>query len=226
MRAFITATGTEIGKTAITCLLLKWLRRHGQQTLALKPVLTGYDDHTWQDSDPARLLQAQGWPVDAASIAAISPWRLAAPLSPDMAGRQEGKSLAYAPILQFCRDALKDPARSVLIEGIGGVCVPLNDDATVLDLMADLALPVVLVTGSYLGTLSHTLTALLALKARGLKAVVLVNETPGSDVDLGETAATLRRHGGTAVVALHRQGSAAAQDAACARIVQAAAADA
>jgi dethiobiotin synthetase len=80
MRAFITATGTEIGKTHVTCELLRRLRSQGEPTLALKPVVTGFDPASPAGSDPVRLLEAQGLEPTPDAIAAISPWRFAAPL--------------------------------------------------------------------------------------------------------------------------------------------------
>jgi dethiobiotin synthetase len=97
----------------------------------------------------------------------------------------------------------------LLIEGIGGVMVPLDERHTVLDWMAALNIPVLLVTGNYLGTLSHTLTALDALRRRGLglKALV-VNATPDATVPLSDTIATLHRFAGSVpITALPRGGT-------------------
>jgi dethiobiotin synthetase len=83
---------------------------------------------------------------------------------------------------------------TLFIEGVGGVMVPLDHRHTVLDWIAELKLPVILVTGSYLGTLSHTLTAVDALRRRGAAIVsLIVNESDGSSVSLGDTLATLSR---------------------------------
>jgi dethiobiotin synthetase len=95
---------------------------------------------------------------------------------------------------------------TLLIEGIGGVMVPLDDEHTVLDWMAALNIPVILVAGSYLGSLSHTLTSLDALRRRDIiiKALV-VNETPAPTVSITETVATLKRFAAsTPMVALPR----------------------
>jgi len=88
-----------------------------------------------------------------------------------------------------------------VIEGIGGVMVPLDEERTVLDWMTALNIPVLLVTGTYLGSLSHTLTALAALKQRKLiVAGVVVNESPGSAVPLVDTVETLSHFAGPLVV--------------------------
>jgi dethiobiotin synthetase len=188
---FITGTGTDIGKTFVTAGLLRALRESGSAASAIKPVLSGYD--TPFGSDPARLLEAMGQAVSEAAVAEISPFRFTAPLSPDMAASREGCALDFAAVLAFCRQAAARP-ETVLIEGVGGVMVPLTDRHTTLDLMVALALPVVLVAGSYLGSISHSLTAIAALAQAGImpKAVV-VNDSGTGEVPLDETAATLAR---------------------------------
>ena len=82
----------------------------------------------------------------------------------------------------------------LLIEGVGGIMVPLDDERTVLDVMMALRLPLILVTGSYLGTISHTLTALDSLFRRDLNVLaIIVSETPGSTVPLDDTVAAIAR---------------------------------
>jgi dethiobiotin synthetase len=137
----------------------------------------------------------------------ISPWRFTAPLSPDMAGRREGRAIAFAQVIEFCRKTMRSHPGVVLIEGIGGVMVPLDDRHTVLDWMVALTCPVILVTGSYLGSLSHALTSIDALGPRSIAIrTVVVNETPGSTVPLTDTVATLTRFAAPIpVVALPRE---------------------
>jgi len=95
-------------------------------------------------------------------------------------------------LVAHCREAGQN-AGTTLIEGVGGVMVPLDNKYTVLDWMRALGLPLVAVTGTYLGTISHTLTALDVLKRNGLTVKVLVvNETAGSSVSLGDTMLALK----------------------------------
>jgi dethiobiotin synthetase len=192
--AFVTATGTDIGKTYLVAGLIRHCRTAGRAVDALKPVVTGFDAAVAASSDPGVLLAALGRPLSAADLDRISPWRFGAPLSPDMAAQKEGKSIDFEQLVAFCRRAIAKAAGALLIEGIGGVMVPLDHRYTVLDWMAALNIPVLLVTGSYLGSLSHTLTALNALRHRGIaiKALV-VNETPGATVPVPDTIATLHR---------------------------------
>jgi len=191
---FVTATGTEIGKTFVTAGLIRLLRAHGRPVEALKPVVTGFDAGSAVASDPGVLLAALGRPAGPADIERFSPWRYRAPLSPDMAARHENRPIDMDELVEFCRCAVAAHRGTLLIEGIGGVMVPLDERHTVLDWIALLKLPVLLIAGSYLGSLSHTLTALDALKHRGLTVTALVlNETAGSTVPLADTLLTLSR---------------------------------
>jgi len=203
---FITATGTDIGKTFVAAGLIRYLRAQGRAVDALKPLVTGYDTARIAASDCGMLLTALGRPITDAEVARISPWRFAAPLSPDMAARRENRALDFDALVRFCRDAIKSSSGAVLIEGIGGVMVPLDDTRTVLDWMATINIPVLLVTGSYLGSLSHTLTSREALRRRGIRVPgIVVNQTPGSLVPFDETVATLKRFDpAAAVIALPR----------------------
>jgi len=189
---FVTATGTDIGKTFVASGLIRHWRAAGRLVEALKPVATGFDPASAAASDAGVLLTALGRPVTPAEIDRISPWRFAAPLSPDMAAKRESRSVDFDALVQFSRNAVAANRDVLLIEGIGGVMVPLDESHTVLDWMIALNIPLLLVTGSYLGSLSHTLTALDVLARRGLavKAIV-VNETPGSAVATESTIATI-----------------------------------
>jgi dethiobiotin synthetase len=192
---FVTATGTDIGKTYVTAGLVRLLRAEGAS--AIKPVASGFAMETAAASDPGVLLEAMGEPVTTETLARISPWRFAAPLSPDLAAAREGRAIDYDALLEFCRVSVQRATGPHFVEGVGGVMVPLDDRRTVRDWMAALGLPAILVTGSYLGTVSHTLTALDVLaRARIRVAALVVNETKDSTVPLDDTAAMLRRFSG------------------------------
>ncbi|HEY3148475.1 MAG TPA: dethiobiotin synthase, partial [Dongiaceae bacterium] len=169
-------------------------RVRGLKVGALKPVLSGFDPAQAVESDAGQLLAALGQPVSPQTLDAISPWRYAAALSPDAAAAKEGKRVDYEAVLAASRQFLAGKHDVALIEGAGGVMAPLSDDRTMLDWMADLKLPAILVTGSYLGTLSHTLTALEVLAARRVPvALVVMNESTGSTVPPADNAAALAR---------------------------------
>ncbi|HEX7236120.1 MAG TPA: dethiobiotin synthase [Gammaproteobacteria bacterium] len=190
---FVTSSGTDIGKTLVTVRLVAELKASGRRVRALKPVASGFDAEHPADGDTGELLRAQGLPPTAANLDAVSPWRFAAPLSPDMAAARERRKVPFAALVAHCRAAERH-GDVTLIEGIGGVMVPLDDEHTVLDWIAALEAPALLVVGSYLGTLSHSLTAAAALRSRGVTvAGVVISESEQQPVPAGETAATLAR---------------------------------
>lgn len=209
---FVTATGTGVGKTFVTAALIAKLKTEGRTVCALKPVATGFDAQRPEESDGAILLAALEMPIDSRTLDDVTPWRFAAPLSPDMAAAREGRCIDFDELVAFCRRP-RD-ADVTLIEGIGGVMVPLDEQHTVLDWIAALSVPAVVVAGSYLGSLSHTLTALSVLDARGCRAAgIVVNESAEQPVPAAETAACLRRFAAptpVAVVRRHENPSAAA----------------
>jgi dethiobiotin synthetase len=190
---FVTATGTDIGKTFVTAGLIRHLRAHKKSVSALKPLVSGFDLATAALSDPGILLDALGEPVVPETLDRISPWRFAAPLSPDMAAAREGKTIDFVRLVGMCREAMTASDGTLFIEGVGGAMVPLDDRHTVLDWMTELGLPLIVVTGSYLGTISHTLTALDVLKRRGLRVSALVLNESAGDIPLDETAAAIAR---------------------------------
>lgn len=192
---FITGSGTGVGKTLVTCILLHQLQRAGRVARALKPVVTGFDPEAIAESDTGRLLTAMDEPLDKAAVGSVSPWRFSEPISPDMAAAHEGQRLDVGEIAGFCRYA--GPAEGdavVLVEGIGGAMVPVSEEETVLDWMTALNWPVIVVAGSYLGSLSHTLTAVEAIRLRGLViSGIVISESEESPVPVIETAETIGR---------------------------------
>src|ERR1700742_4600970 len=98
---FVTATGTDIGKTYVTANIIRAARQVGLDFSAIKPVLSGYDGATAATCDSALLLAAMGKKVALRNIAAIPPWRFAAPLSPDMAAAREARKIDFATLTSF-----------------------------------------------------------------------------------------------------------------------------
>jgi dethiobiotin synthetase len=191
---FVTATGTDIGKTFVTAGLIRYLRNAGAKPEALKPVVSGYDSSVVETSDPAVLLKALGRAVSADEIARIAPWRFRAPLSPDIAAGRENRAIDFDALIAFSRAAAKTSNGMLFVEGVGGIMVPLDGKRTVLDWMAALDIPLLLVVGSYLGAISHTLTALDVLAQRKLKiAAIVVSESERGTVELEDTVASIAR---------------------------------
>jgi dethiobiotin synthetase len=200
MRAlFVAGAHTDIGKTWAACALLRAARAKGLSVAALKPAVSGIDPADWSQSDPGRLLAAMGREPTEAALDEIAPLRFAAALSPPMAARLEGVNLKIARLVEFCQAGLAaSHADLMLVEGAGGVMSPMAEDGTCLDLMVALAVPAVLVGGSYLGSISHTLTALETLRGRGLavEAVIVSQSADPGAPDFAQTVESVARFAG------------------------------
>jgi dethiobiotin synthetase len=192
---FVSATGTDVGKTFVTTGLIRHFLKDNRAVDAIKPVVSGFDPAALPASDPGALLAALGRPLTIEEAERISPWRFAAPLSPDMAARREGRAIDFDAVTEFCRRAMAARRGHLFIEGIGGIMVPLDESRTVLDLITQLRLPLLLVAGTYVGTVSHTLTALQVLTRRNLDvAAVIVSESQASAASLDDTVAMIARY--------------------------------
>jgi dethiobiotin synthetase len=192
---FVAGSHTDIGKTYVACAILRAARRAGLAVDALKPVVSGFDAGDWSQSDPGRLLTALGRDLTTEALDRISPWRFIAPLAPPMAAALEGRSLALADLADACRRGLAaSTADLMVVEGVGGLMSPIADRATGLDLVTSLGLTNVLVVGSYLGSISHALTALETLRSHGLGvSAMVVSQDAGDDApDFQQTVASLR----------------------------------
>ena len=197
-RFFITGTGTDIGKTIVTCSLAKQLTAAGYNVSAIKPMISGWNEE--DSSDTKQILNSLNLPHSEKNIDKISPWRFSAPLAPSIAAKLEHKEINYSDLVDFCNGSKyhfqskgEDMELVLLCEGAGGVIVPLNENKTTLDLMRDLKFDIILVSGSYLGAMSHTLTAIKTLEAASLKIkAIIVNESENS-VGLNDTVAELEK---------------------------------
>lgn len=200
---FISGAHTDVGKTYVACAILQAARAKGLSVEALKPVVSGFDPRDWSQSDPGRLLAALGRPLTLETLDAISPLRFDAALSPPMAARLQGYDLRLARLTDFCRSGLAASAADLtLVEGVGGVMSPISEDGTGLDLMLALGMPTVLVGGSYLGAISHTLTAIETLRGRGLPihAVVVSQSAEPDAPDFVQTVESVTAFAGDLTV--------------------------
>lgn len=189
-RYCITATGTDIGKTLVTAALCYQLRQQGVSVRAIKPVASGFNEQNPWQSDAGQLLAAQELGLEL--LDEICPWRFAAPLSPDMAAVREGKQPDFNEIVRFCQSARTDTI--TLIEGAGGVMTPVTATHTMLDLFSALQGKLILVAGSYVGTLSHTLTALEAIEQRRIElAAIILSQSRDTAASMEETVAAMNR---------------------------------
>ncbi|MFZ0267427.1 dethiobiotin synthase [Caulobacter sp.] len=186
---FVTGTGTDIGKTYVSCALIRALKARGAVVDAFKPVVSGFDPKDAAGSDPARLASALG---DPGALFRIAPRRYRAPLSPNIAARLEGQTLVLGDmVIDAVARAAEIRNGLLLVEGAGGVMSPLTDSETNLDMITALGAPVLLVAGSHLGTISHVLTALVALRAVKTEIAAVVMSESLDAPDLAQTAQAL-----------------------------------
>ncbi|MDB2414968.1 dethiobiotin synthase [Rickettsiales bacterium] len=187
---FITSSGTEIGKTFITCSINHELTKQGHKVKSIKPIISGWEEHN-QQTDTIQIIQSLKLEENIANIDHISPWRFVEPLSPDMAARKENRKINIDEVVQYCKSSCTGKIN--FIEGVGGAMVPINEKYTVLDWIKMLDIPAIVVTGTYLGSMSHTLTTLEALKSANIPVKSLIlNETKDSSVSLEETHISLK----------------------------------
>jgi dethiobiotin synthetase len=168
---FVTGTDTEIGKTLVSCALLRGFARAGLSAAAMKPIAAGahFDaqDGLWHNEDADLLDAAAGalLPPDMRT-----PYLLKAPAAPHIVAAHEGVTLKLETIVDCHREAMRR-ADVVVVEGVGGFRVPLDDERDTADLAVALALPVVLVVGMRLGCINHALLTADAIAARGLPLI-------------------------------------------------------
>lgn len=207
-RFFVTSTGTGIGKSFITAALVRQARALGRSVAAYKPLISGFDPADAANSDMGLLLRSLDLPLTPDNIERISPWRFKAPLAPSMAAQLEGRSVDFASLVQHGRSAAAGNEDIILIEGVGGVMVPLDNRHTVLDWIEALEIQVLLVVGSYLGMISHTLTALSVLQQRQIPVyAVIVNESENAAVALRDTVDEISRWTRLPIVPVARRGA-------------------
>ncbi|QPJ62660.1 MAG: dethiobiotin synthase [Candidatus Nitronauta litoralis] len=182
---FITGTDTEVGKTVATAVLLLWLKTRGENPGVMKPVECGVDPECFSASNSdARFLMETGGVED--NDVEVCPFRFKAPTSPYQAEFSEGRSVDLDSIISAF-NKLKDRHSCMLVEGIGGLMVPLTSETVVADLAANLKLPLILVTRYSLGTQNHTLLTLEAARQKGLSVSGLIfNKTDPTPLSLIE----------------------------------------
>ena len=183
---FVTGTDTGVGKTVVAAALLHRYRAEGSVRY-WKPIQTGIE----QDDDTAEAGRLGGCQPDELLEAGV---RLARPLSPHLAARLSGSTITLRPLV----DSIRAEGASAfwIVEGAGGVLVPINESETMIDLMIQLELQIVVAAGASLGTINHTLLTLEALRRRDLRVagVVMVGERNP------DNRAAIERYGNVAVL--------------------------
>jgi len=180
----VVGTDTGVGKTVVTAGLVGWLRDDGVDARAIKPAQTGHPP-----DDDAGFVAAACEDDDAA----VCLERLEPALAPEVAAEQAGVGLSYSDILAGCRRELAAPEVGV-VEGIGGLRVPLADDEEVIDLVRDLDIPALVVARSGLGTLNHSALTVEALERRGCRVHgIVLNQYEGASLASRTNPAVLER---------------------------------
>lgn len=175
---FIAGTDTGVGKTVVTAALVAALRDAGEPAVPMKPVQTGADNGRSPDLDFS--LRAADCEVEHDLYDLLSPCRLGAPVSPHFAARLEDRRVDLAHLLRAHAE-LRRRGLVTIVEGAGGLLVPLDDEHFLVDLVEDLELPALLVARPSLGTLNHTLLSAAELNARGIAlAGVVLNDQAGA----------------------------------------------
>lgn len=188
---FITSTGTNIGKTYLTNLLIKRAMMLNYRIKAIKPIISGFNINNLDESDSGIILKALG--KNKSYLDKISPWRFETPLSPDMAANIAKRKINFKELINFCNSHIISKDEDILIiEGVGGTMVPINNKFTILDLMKRLDIPIILTIGSYLGTISHTLNAYEVLIKNNINInSIVLNQSSENDVGIELTKDSL-----------------------------------
>ncbi|MGH2767472.1 MAG: dethiobiotin synthase, partial [Actinomycetota bacterium] len=164
---FVTGTGTGVGKTVVVAALSRVLASAGLAVGAMKPVQTGAG--TPGTGDVAFVVAAGG----VAPHLAVTPYAFADPLAPAVAARMAGRVIDLAEIIDAFGE-LRSKVDLVVVEGSGGLLVPLTERETMADLAGEMRLPVVVVASPALGTLNHTALTVEVARARGLEVLGVV----------------------------------------------------
>lgn len=182
---FVSGTDTEVGKTWISCQILRQLRLAGHKVGAWKPVCSGAIERNgalaWEDVD--QLIDAIGGnPSESDLINRVCPQRFTAPLAPNIAARLEGRRVGQ-DVLAGGLGKWRGHADLVIAEGAGGLLSPASDEMLVADLIAELQTPLLLVAANKLGTIHHTLATVEAARSRKLKLTAIILNQVTADVD-------------------------------------------
>lgn len=163
---FITGTDTGVGKTFVSCALLRAFAAQGHRVVGMKPVAAGCrSEHgNLVSEDVERLQVASNVRL---SVSAVNPYAFEPPIAPHIAAAEAGIEINIPHIVD-CYQLLQQSADIVVVEGVGGFCVPLNDGEDTSDLAVALSLPVILVVGLQLGCINHALLTAQAIRHKGL----------------------------------------------------------
>ncbi|MEJ2716861.1 MAG: dethiobiotin synthase [Deltaproteobacteria bacterium] len=169
---FVTGTDTGVGKTVVAAGLVRFVRSRGLRALAVKPIETGCSvkDGMLYPEDGAFLQKASEEDI---TLDECAPFRFSLPAAPYRAAAMEGKHLKMADLVEHVL-ALSEEADLTVVEGAGGLMVPVEEDSMMIDFMVRLGYPILLVARRTLGTMNHTLLSVDALEKRGVAPVGII----------------------------------------------------
>ena len=201
---FVTGTDTGAGKTILAAALCAAIRASGERVAAFKPVVTGVDE-------APRASARIAWPADHELLARVTGARpqdvttrtFTPAVSPHLAARLTGTTISLDALVAAARAAARD-ADVLVVEGVGGLLVPLSDEHDIRDLAVALGLPVVIAARPGLGTINHSLLTIEAARAAGLdvRAVVLTPWPQQPTTMERSNRDTIARRGGVEVSTL------------------------
>ncbi len=167
---FITGTDTEVGKTHITCLLLKYMKQYQKSVVGFKPIAAGAERAFGElvNEDALSLLESGNM---ALPYSLINPCVFEPPIAPHIAAEQANKRIEITELNKALDSLQSHQPDTILVEGAGGWALPINDKQYLYEWVNQRELPVILVVGLKLGCINHALLTLAHIKASGGKCV-------------------------------------------------------
>ena len=184
---FITSTGTNLGKTYCFVEILKELAHRKIIANSYKPILSGFNFDNILNSDSYKILQTRNITPDIKHIKDITPWLFKSPIAPSIAAMKENKTLKYEEVLKWCFK--KSNINGInIFEGAGGIYVPIEGKKTILNLIKELECKVILIVGNYLGSVSHTISAIKNIQHEDIEIInVIINKNTDNDINIEDT---------------------------------------
>ena len=196
---FVAGTDTGVGKTLISSALVYGFAQRGLRAAGMKPVAAGcvLEEGVWLSDDVTSLRAASNVELP---TSVVNPYAFEPPIAPHIAAKWAGERIAL-PKITTAFAAAQSMVDMLVVEGVGGFCVPLNEHEDTADMAAALGLPVVLVVGVRLGCLSHALLTAEAIRARGLTlAGWVANHIEPDMLGAAENVRTLRERLGVPLI--------------------------
>lgn len=177
---FVTGTDTEVGKTFVSCALLKAFERESCSSVAMKPIASGCEliAGELRNDDALALMQ---YATQKLAYQEVNPYAFEPAIAPHIAAQESSQPIELNQLVKMTQDFLRHKADIKLIEGAGGWLVPLNEQDTLADYVKVLDIPVILVVSIRLGCINHALLSARAIRAAGLQLAGWVANVSGGN---------------------------------------------